>query len=152
MSKNNSKYIFKYNKEDELYNYVELNTNNKVISYFMIENSTLIRYDKKSDTKNLIKFKHPIKLKQKFMLGESFITVFSSKTDECIQYNMPDKEREIVLVKNNVSLSDFGRFVVNHWKKNNKIEIKSTENSNISTARVGPITNSFLKNIRGFNI
>lgn len=117
MPKNNSKYIFKYNQEDELYNYVELNSSNKVISYFNIENNSLIRYDKKNDTKQLIKFKQPIKLKQKFMLGESFITVFSSKTDECIQYNMPVKEREIVLVKDNVSLSDFGRFVVNHWKK-----------------------------------
>jgi hypothetical protein len=117
MAKNNNKYIFKYNQEGELYNYIELNKVDKIISYFKIEDSTLIRFDKNSDTKQLIKFKNKVKLKQKFMAGESFITVFDAETDDCVQYNMPKKEKQITLVKNNVSVSDFGKFVVERWKK-----------------------------------
>lgn len=111
-----NKYIFKYNQQNELYNYVELNRSDKVLSYFKIENRTLIRFDKATNTKHLIKFKSKIKLKQKFMSGESFIAVFDSETDECIQYKMPDKEKQITLIKNNVSVSDFGKFVVEKWK------------------------------------
>jgi hypothetical protein len=117
MSKNNNKYILKYNQEGDLYNYVELNRANKVISYFKIEDKNLIRFDRGSQTKQLIKFKQNVKLKQKFIAGESFVTVFDSKTEECVQYKMPDRDKQITLVKNNVLLSDFGKFVVEKWKK-----------------------------------
>ena len=116
MPKNNNKYIFKYNQQNELYNYIELNKADKVISYFIIKDKTLIRFDRTTDTKQLITFKSKIKLKQKFMSGESFVTVFDSNTDECVQYNMPDKEKQITLIKNNISVSDFGKFVVERWK------------------------------------
>ncbi len=112
----NNKYIFKYNKNDELYNYVELNKVDKIISYFKIENKKLTRFDKTTDIKQLIVFKSDVELKQKFILGESFITVFDVKTDECIQHKMSQIETQITLIKNNVSVSDFGKFVVKKWK------------------------------------
>lgn len=113
----NNKYIFKYNQDGELYNYVELNKTDKVLSYFKIEGKTLIRFDKTTDTKQLITFKPKIKLKQKFMSGESFITVFSAEDNSCVQHKMPDKEKQITLIKDNISVSDFGKFVVERWKK-----------------------------------
>lgn len=116
MAKKDIKYIFKYNQDDELYNYVELNYN-KISSYFKVEKNILIRFDRRNRTKQLIKFKNDVKLKQKFMSGESFITVFDKNTDETVQYDMPVKEREILLINNNVSLSDFGKFVIKKWKE-----------------------------------
>jgi hypothetical protein len=91
--------------------------NNKISSYFKVEKNTLIRFDRRNRTKQLIKFKNDVKLKQKFMSGESFITVFDKNTDETVQYDMPVKEREILLINNNVSLSDFGKFVIKKWKE-----------------------------------
>lgn len=116
MSKNN-KYVFKYNQNGELYNYIELNKVDKIISYFKISDKILVRFDRYTDIKQLIKFKSKIKLKQKFMSGESFVTVFDAETNECIQYKMPEQEKQITLIKNNISVSDFGKFVVERWKK-----------------------------------
>lgn len=145
MAKNNNKYIFKYNQEGELYNYVELNNSNKIISYFKVEDKKLIRFDKFSDTKQLIKFKNRIKLKQKFMAGESFITVFDAETDDCVQYNMPEKEKQITLVKNNISVSDFGKFVVERWKEMKKKDENEPESKlEFATKTKNPI----LPNIR----
>jgi hypothetical protein len=134
MAKNSNKYIFKYNKNNELYNYIELNKADKVLSYFKIEDKTLIRFDRKSDIKQLIQFNSKIKLKQKFISGESFITVFDSDTDECVQYNMPSKEKQIVLVNNNISVSDFGKFVVKRWKQIMGESIETNENLTINTS------------------
>lgn len=128
----NNNYIFKYNKSDELYNYIELNKLDKITSYFKLEDNKLIRFDKNSDTKQLIKFKNKVRIKQKFMAGESFITIFDTNKDECVQYNMPEKEKCITLIKNNISISDFGKFVVERWKNmNNKTTIQKDNLENI---------------------
>ena len=116
MSKNNSKYIFKYNKEGELYNYIELNHKDNVISYFKVDYNTLMRFDKTTNTKQLIKFKNKVKLKQKFMVGESFITVFDAENYN-LQYQIPDKEKEIVLINNEVSKINFSNLVIKNWRK-----------------------------------
>lgn len=116
MSKNNSKYIFKYNKEGELYNYVELNHKENVISYFKVDYNTLVRFDKTTNTKQFIKFKNKVKLKQKFMVGESFITVFDAENFTS-QYSMPEKEKEIVLINNEVSKINFSNLIIKNWKK-----------------------------------
>ena len=121
MTNNSNKYVFKYNQNNELYNYVELNKSNKVISYFKINGKTLTRFDKHSDTKQLIRFKSKVKLKQKFMSGESFVTVYDSETEEYVQHKMPNKEKQITLIHNNVSVSDFGKFVIERWKQINVI-------------------------------
>jgi len=118
MEKIKNKYIFKYDKDGHLYNYVELNKVDKVISYFKLEHNRLIRFDKNTQTKQSITFKSNVKLKQKFMAGESFISVFD--LNETVQYGMPEKEKEIILVKNNVKTSDFGKFVVKKWEELNK--------------------------------
>lgn len=137
MAKNKSKYIFKYDKEGQLYNYIELNKMDKVISYFNLKNNKLIRFDKNTQTKQLITFKSNVKLKQKFMAGESFISVFNLNENENVQYSMPEKEKEITLIKNNVRISDFGKFVVERWKNINKDEntdyTKKTEPNSIKT-------------------
>lgn len=116
MSKNNSKYIFKYNKEGELYNYVELDEKEKVISYFKVDYNVLTRFDKTTNTKQLITFKNKVKLKQKFMVGESFITVFDAD-NFALQYKIPDKEKEIVLINNEVSKINFSNLVIKNWQK-----------------------------------
>ncbi len=116
MLKNNSKYIFKYNKEGDLYNYVELNEKEKVISYFKVDYNVLTRFDKTTNTKQLITFKNKVKLKQKFMVGESFITVFDAD-NFALQYNIPEKEKEIVLINNEVSKINFSNLVIKNWKK-----------------------------------
>jgi len=137
MAKSKSKYVFKYNKEGQLYNYVELNKMDKIISYFNLKNNKLIRFDKSTQTKQLITFKSNVKLKQKFMAGESFISVFDLSEDENVQYSMPEKEKEITLIKDNVRISDFGKFVVERWKKLNKTEnidyTKKPEENSIKT-------------------
>jgi hypothetical protein len=140
MAKSRSQYIFKYNKEGHLYNYIELSSIEKIISYFNLKDNKLIRFDRNSQIKQLITFKSNVKLKQKFMAGESFISVFNLNDNENVQYNMPEKEKEITLVKDNIKISDFGKFIVEKWKKINKKEIvdstksegnsiKTTENS-----------------------
>lgn len=139
MSKSKSKYIFKYNKEGQLYNYVELNKMDKILSYFNLKDNQLIRFDRSNQTKQLITFKSNVKLKQKFMAGESFISVFDLNENENVQYSMPTKEREITLVKDNVKISDFGKFVVERWKslnkENNTNYIEKTEDNSIKTVQ-----------------
>ena len=145
----NNKYIFKFNQDDELYNYVELNSD-KVISYFKVEENKLIRFDKRNHTKHFIKFKNDVKLKQKFISGESFITVLDKTSNEVVQYNMPEKEREIILIKNNVSISDFGKFVIKKWNElkgdENKINKKTDTELNFNGKNITSLMDSFRKN------
>jgi len=115
-----NKYIFKYNQEGKLYNYVELNRVGKVASYFKLEGRKLIRFDRGSDIKQVIVFKTDVILKQKFLSGERFITVFDAETEDCVQHKLPAFDKRITLVKNNLTLSDFGKFVVERWRLLNK--------------------------------
>ena len=75
-----------------------------------------MRFDKTTNTKQLIKFKNKVKLKQKFMVGESFITVFDAENYN-LQYQIPDKEKEIVLINNEVSKINFSNLVIKNWRK-----------------------------------
>lgn len=117
---NNNKYILKYNQKGELYHYVELNKNNKMLYYIKIEDKKLIRFDKYTHTKQLMKFKTEVKLKQKFISDESFVSVFDIHTNECVQHNISEIEKKITLIKNNVYMSDFGKYVVEKWKQTKK--------------------------------
>lgn len=112
-----NKHIFKHDKKGDLIYYAELNVFNKIISCFKIKGRTLIRFDKHTNTKQLIKFKSKIKLQQIFIAGESFVSVYDSKTNECVQYETSHKEKQIILVKNEVYSSNFGLFVIERWKK-----------------------------------
>lgn len=117
MNKKYNKYVFKYNQDDELYNYVELNSSDKVESYFKVEGRTVIRFDKRSKTKQLITFKKDIHLKQKFQANESFLTVYDAENDKCIQYDTPEMEKNIKIVKDNICISDYGKYIVEKWRK-----------------------------------
>jgi len=140
----NNTYIFKYNQKGELYNYIELNRLNKILSFFKLEEKKLIRFDRISNTKQLIVFKNSIRFKQRFMAGESFISVFDKNKDESLQYNMPEKEKCITLIKNNVSISDFGKYVVEKWKKIlENSEMLNSKNETPSDANTIKITNTY---------
>ena len=149
MSKN--KHIFKHNQNDELYNYIELNRAGKILSYFKIEGRTLIRFDKSTNTKHLITFKSNVKLKQKFLSGESFVTVYDTDTEECVQYKMPAKEKEITLINNNISISDYGKFVVERWKKIKNIkEITSEPEKTLEFSNAPLFSNDIFPNHQFF--
>lgn len=145
MKKN--KYIFKYDQNGELYNYVELNKIDKIVSYFKLEGKKLIRFDKSSDTKQLIIFKNPVRIKQKFMAGESFLSIFDTEKDECVQHSMPKKEKCITLIKNNISVSDFGKYVVERWKSISKKETQTIDKDN-TIKTVSDILYRFPKSLR----
>jgi hypothetical protein len=126
MAKNKNKYVFKYDQNGELYNYVELNKLDKIVSYFKLEGKKLIRFDRSSDKKQLVVFKNPVRIKQKFMDGESFVSIFDAEKDECVQHTMPEKEKCITLIKDNVCVSNYGKFVIEKWKKLKKKEFQNT--------------------------
>jgi hypothetical protein len=116
-------YILKFDKNDKLYNYIELNRYDKVISFLKLEGNKLIRFDRNTQTKQMIQYKIDVELKQKIMNGDSFVSVFAKNSNNAIQYDFPEMNWQITLINNLVSTSSFGKFVVERYKY-----IKSKEN------------------------
>jgi len=116
-------YILKFDKNDRLYNYIELNRYDKVVSFLKLEENKLIRFDRNTQTKQMIQYKMDVELKQKIMAGQSFVSVFAKNSNNVIQYDFPEMDWQITLINNLVSTSTFGKFVVERYKY-----IKSKEN------------------------
>ena len=71
------KYIFRYNENADLYNYVELDKKEKVSSYVFLSANTLVRYDKNLKQKQKINYERnqDTILMHRFEAGESWVTV-----------------------------------------------------------------------------
>lgn len=71
------KYIFKYNESGDLYNYVEINDDKQVLSYYFLTANTLVRYDKQNNTKSFTKYNadEEVVMLQRFEANESWVTI-----------------------------------------------------------------------------
>jgi hypothetical protein len=121
---NSNRYILKYDQENRLYNYVELSKYDVVLSYIKLEDKTMIRYDRPNNTKQMVEYKNNIELKQRFSAGSSFVSVYDSTTNSSVQYNFPEMTKQITLINNLVSTSNFGQFVLERY---NYIQKKKKE-------------------------
>ncbi len=87
------KYIFKYDEKGDLYNYVELDSDSTVSSYYYLTANTLTRYDKNLSEKHKIKYKkgQDVILKHRFDSGESWITICTRPVE--IEKEIEDEEQ-----------------------------------------------------------
>ena len=79
MSNHKISYIFKYDKQHNLYNYVEHDQSNNVLSYYNMnnKNNSLTRYDRVNQLRVLIQYEEPCKLVHRFEAGESWVRAVS---------------------------------------------------------------------------
>lgn len=111
-----SRYILKYNEDGQLYNYVELNNVDSVMAYMKLDGQKVIKYDRVNDTKQLVYYKNPVEMRQRFNDGQSFVTIYDRTKNVAVQYDYPAMEKQITLIHNHISTSDFGKFVIARYK------------------------------------
>lgn len=68
-------FIFKYDKEGNLYNYIELGRKEEMLCFCSFKNNVLIRYMKDENYKSLTKFKENCKMVHRFEAGESWVSI-----------------------------------------------------------------------------
>lgn len=98
MSSKKNHYVFKYDKHNNLCNYVEKDSKDNLLSLFTYnyKNHSLIRYDKDNQLRIFIQFDEPCKLIQKFEAGESWVK--SIPIDQNInQYQNPKIKKQFAL-------------------------------------------------------
>lgn len=100
-SKKNN-YVFKYNKQNNLYSYIERDSSQNLLSLytFNYKNYSMIRYDKDNQLRIFIQFDEPCKLVHKFEAGESWVK--SIPEDHTIfQYQNPKIKKQFALNNEN---------------------------------------------------
>ncbi len=73
----NKQFIFKYDKQMNLYSYVERNKKQTIYAYynFNYKNNSLVRYDDINKLRVISQFESPCKLVHRFEAGESWVKV-----------------------------------------------------------------------------
>lgn len=118
MSNRKMNYIFKYDKQNNLYNYVEHDQANNVYCYyhFNSKNNTLIRYDKQNQLRIFMQYEEPCKLVHRFEAGESWIRAVSlnSTPDKLI---FPKMKKQFALNnENHVVRFSVNPYLLEQWK------------------------------------
>ena len=82
--KNKSTFVFKYDKNNNLTNYIERNQKNQIISYysFNYKNNSMLKYDQVNKLRIFNQFEFPCKLVHRFEAGESWIRAVSLDDNE----------------------------------------------------------------------
>ena len=75
MNSNKNKYVFKYDKHNNLYSYIERSFSKSLISLYTYnyKNNSMIRYDKDNQLRIFTQYDEPCKLVQRFEAGESWV-------------------------------------------------------------------------------
>ena len=125
-------YVMKYDKQDNLYCYIERNKKGRILSYFNLTNNRLIRYDSQSKYKYLIDYVEPCKLAQRFQESESWVTVLRNSSSLYNQKNLyvgmlPMKKREVCLKGSQIITFTISKEFVNKFKF-----VSATTSKNIS--------------------
>ena len=112
--KTNNKFIFKYDKYNNLYSYVERDSLKNIMSLYVYnyKNNSLVRYDKDNQLRIFTQFDERCKLVQKFEAGESWVKSIPFD-DEINNYKNPKiKKQSAVNIKNQVVRFGFQSSVI----------------------------------------
>jgi hypothetical protein len=112
--KTNNKFIFKYDKYNNLYSYVERDSLKNIMSLYVYnyKNNSLVRYDKDNQLRIFTQFDERCKLVQKFEAGESWVKSIPFD-DEINNYKNPKiKKQFAVNIKNQVVRFGFQSSVI----------------------------------------
>ena len=112
--KTNNKFIFKYDKYNNLYSYVERDSLKNIMSLYVYnyKNNSLVRYDKDNQLRIFTQFDERCKLVQKFEAGESWVKSIPFD-DEINNYKNPKiKKQFAVNIKNHVVRFGFQSSVI----------------------------------------
>lgn len=102
MAKKKNKYVFKYDKHNNLCNYIEKDSNSNLLSLFTYNYkiNSLVRYDRDSKLRIFTQFDEPCKLVHKFEAGESWVK--SIPLNQHInQYQNPKIKKQFALNNEN---------------------------------------------------
>ncbi len=102
MGSNKNNYIFKYDKHNNLYAYVEKDSSDNLLSIytFNYKNNSLIRYDKQSNLRFFTQYDEECKMIQKFDSGESWVKCIPVNNNFYI-YNNPKIKKQFALNSEN---------------------------------------------------
>ena len=112
--KTNNKFIFKYDKYNNLYSYVERDSLKNIMSLYVYnyKNNSLVRYDKDNQLRIFTQFDERCKLVQKIEAGESWVKSIPFD-DEINNYKNPKiKKQFAVNIKNQVVRFGFQSSVI----------------------------------------
>ena len=115
------KYVMKYDKQDNLYCYIERNKKGRILSYFNLTNNRLIRYDAQSKYKYLIDYNETCRLVQRFMESESWVTVLRNSSSLYNQKSLyvgmlPNKKQEICVKGKQIIAFTISKEFVDNFK------------------------------------
>ena len=109
-------YVFKYDKKNFLYKYVEKNSGGKVINYYSFNHrkNTLTKYNSKDKLKYLVEFYEPCKLVHRFEAGESWVKIVPDNCDSTSMF-LPKIKKNFAINQDNqiVSYSVSGKILKN---------------------------------------
>ncbi len=97
-----NQHVFKYDKHNNLYAYVESDYNGNLLSLytFNYKNNSMIRYDKLNQLRFFTQYDEPCKMIQKFDSGESWIKCIPINNNFYI-YNNPKIKKQFAINNDN---------------------------------------------------
>lgn len=97
-----SHFVFKYNKQNCLYSYVERDMSQNLLSLYTYnyKNHSMIRYDKENKLRIFVQFDEPCKLVQNFEAGESWVKSVP-EGQSVYQHNNPKIKKQFALNNEN---------------------------------------------------
>ncbi len=102
IKKTKSTFVFKYDKKNNLVNYLERDSSFKILSYYSYnhKNNSLLKYDYVSRLRILSQFEEQCKLVHRFEGGESWIRAVST-SDSALNLSYPKIKKQFALNSEN---------------------------------------------------
>ncbi len=117
-SKNKSTFVFKYDKKNNLINYIERSPKNEIIAYYSYnhKNNGMLKYDHVNKFRIFNQFESPCKLVQRFEGGESWIRAVAV-TDNEYSLTYPKIKKQFALnQENQIVKFSVHLELLNQWK------------------------------------
>ena len=104
MNSKKNTYIFKYDKYNNLYNYVEKHSTGNILSFYSYnyKNNSMIRYDKDTKTRVFTQYDESCKLVHRFEAGESWVKSVPINDNSYIYQNPKIKKQFAVNHENKI--------------------------------------------------
>jgi len=114
MNSKKIKYIFKYDKHNNLYSYVEKDLNQNLLSLytFNYKNNSMIRFDKENKLRIFTQYDETCKLVQRFEAGESWIKSVPIDNNSYVYQNPKIKKQFAINNDNQIVRFSFQQYIL----------------------------------------
>ena len=120
--KKEKEYIIKHNEGGQMHLFVEKTNYGKTLSYYKLEDNSLIRYDGKTKECTFTKFKDECIMVHRFDAGESWVNI-TDQNYNTIQYDLTKKVKEVKVKNKNIT-----SFILDKTKLDYIIDINRINN------------------------